>query len=343
MYSHRGESSSPGDQVQAGASLRIQSAIGDASPTRGSPNPLPEKERLFSDLLLPEQFCKLICKEKIMSQVYSYCGRKGGSAVTLTGSGGHMAGLTSPVTKSNRTGWSDPKSLTGGDVQNMVGLGRGGMVEQVSRGARPRRGAGRCHWGKPLVVTENSLLPRSTVPPHACTCCQHQPHSDLQLAPELPLAPTASAGPTRTRIRSWSHYSHLLPVSSASPDHLAPSAGGTLQDRKHWSESSAGQQPRGKPTPWELGATTGPPLRQEINVLTAAPSCDSTSSQSCAHVRISGCTAREMGKARYWAAQGLDRGPQAMPPTQQGLTGDLKVHFHPGAGLGDLRLLPSPQ
>lgn len=42
-----------------GARLRIQSAIGDDSSTRGSPNPLPEKERLFSDLLLPEQFCKV--------------------------------------------------------------------------------------------------------------------------------------------------------------------------------------------------------------------------------------------------------------------------------------------
>ncbi|ELK36029.1 hypothetical protein MDA_GLEAN10010500 [Myotis davidii] len=33
------------------------------------------------------------------------------------------------------------------------------MVEQVSGGSRPRQRAGRCHWGKPLVVTENSLLP----------------------------------------------------------------------------------------------------------------------------------------------------------------------------------------
>lgn len=64
-------------------------------------------------------------------------------------------------------------------------------------------------------------------------------------------------------------------------------------------EAEPGSRPRGKQTAWELGATIEPPLRQEINVLTAAPSCDSTSSKSCAHVRISGCKAREMGKARY--------------------------------------------
>lgn len=69
-------------------------------------------------------------------------------------------------------------------------------------------------------------------------------------------------------------------------------------------KAELGSRPRGKQTPWELGATTEPPLRQEINVLTAALSCDSTSSKSWAHVRISGCTPREMGKARYWPAQG---------------------------------------
>lgn len=61
-------------------------------------------------------------------------------------------------------------------------------------------------------------------------------------------------------------------------------------------KAEPGSRTTGKQTPWELGATTEPPLRQETKVLTAAPSCDSTSSKSCAHVKISGCTAREMGK-----------------------------------------------
>ncbi|ELK31206.1 Protein SREK1IP1 [Myotis davidii] len=59
-------------------------------------------------------------------------------------------------------------------------------------------GASHCHGGEPLVVTENSLLPHATVPPGTCTHCQRWPHTHLprsyrQLAPEPPLAPTASA------------------------------------------------------------------------------------------------------------------------------------------------------
>ena len=42
----------------------------------------------------------------------------------------------------------------GSRVQNMVDIGLSGMVEQVNRGARPRQGACRCHWGDPLMVTE---------------------------------------------------------------------------------------------------------------------------------------------------------------------------------------------
>ena len=57
----------------------------------------------------------------------------------------------------------------GGRVCNMVGVGLGKMAEQVSGATRPRRGAGHCHQGKPLLVTENSLLPRAAVPPGTYT------------------------------------------------------------------------------------------------------------------------------------------------------------------------------
>ena len=60
---------------------------------------------------------------------------------------------------------------------NMAGVGsrqqsicHGQMVEQVSKVARPRQGAGRCHQGKPLVVTENSLLLCARVLPSTCIC-----------------------------------------------------------------------------------------------------------------------------------------------------------------------------
>ncbi|ELK34357.1 hypothetical protein MDA_GLEAN10023727 [Myotis davidii] len=70
----------------------------------------------------------------------------------------------------------------------MAGIGHR-MVEQVSRGARLRREADHCQWGKPLVVTENSLLLRTTVPLGTHTCCQSL---HLLLAP-APLVPTAGA------------------------------------------------------------------------------------------------------------------------------------------------------
>nr|KAF6341514.1 hypothetical protein mMyoMyo1_011930 [Myotis myotis] len=60
--------------------------------------------------------------------------------------------------------------ITRGRALKMAGIFHGRMVEQVSRGARPRRGASRCHQGKPLVVIENSLLPCTMVPPGARTC-----------------------------------------------------------------------------------------------------------------------------------------------------------------------------
>ncbi|ELK33245.1 hypothetical protein MDA_GLEAN10018429 [Myotis davidii] len=69
----------------------------------------------------------------------------------------------------------------------MAGVSHGGVVEQVSGGARPRRGAGHCHWGEPLVVTENSLLQCAMVLPSTCACCWRWPHSYplLVLKPQL--------------------------------------------------------------------------------------------------------------------------------------------------------------
>nr|KAF6379010.1 hypothetical protein mMyoMyo1_009880 [Myotis myotis] len=59
----------------------------------------------------------------------------------------------------------------------MAGIGHSGMVEQVSGGARPRRGASRCHRGEPVVVTENSLLLCAVVPPSTRICCWRWPQS----------------------------------------------------------------------------------------------------------------------------------------------------------------------
>lgn len=76
----------------------------------------------------------------------------------------------------------------------MAGVGHSGMVEQMSEGARLRQVAGHHHQGKPLVVTDNSLLPRTVVSPSACTHCQTQSCPlYLLLAPELLLAPTPGA------------------------------------------------------------------------------------------------------------------------------------------------------
>ncbi|ELK34276.1 Dynein intermediate chain 1, axonemal [Myotis davidii] len=81
------------------------------------------------------------------------------------------------------------------------------MVEQVRGDARPRRGAGCCHWGKPLVITENSLLPRANVPPGAHTCCWRPV---LLPVLELPLAPIAGAGPAHTHSQHRSCCSHPM-------------------------------------------------------------------------------------------------------------------------------------
>ncbi|KAK1331274.1 LOW QUALITY PROTEIN: hypothetical protein QTO34_009225 [Cnephaeus nilssonii] len=91
----------------------------------------------------------------------------------------------------------------GGRTKNMAGVSSRRQSAEHG-GCRPRRdgGAGeqkrqtktasRCHRGEPLMVTENSLLPRATVPPSTCTCCQRWPRSHLQQAPEWPLAPAAN-------------------------------------------------------------------------------------------------------------------------------------------------------
>nr|KAF6378949.1 hypothetical protein mMyoMyo1_009822 [Myotis myotis] len=72
-----------------------------------------------------------------------------------------------------------PALAAGGRAWNMAGICCGRMVEQVSRGARPRRGTSCCHRGEPLEVTENSLLPCTTVPPSACIHYRRWPHSHL--------------------------------------------------------------------------------------------------------------------------------------------------------------------
>lgn len=96
--------------------------------------------------------------------------------------------------------------------------GHGGMVKQVSGGARPRRGSGHCHWSEPMVVTENSLFPCTAVPPGACTCCWHR--SCL----------------------------HPLPAPGASPDHSVPSvdASGSCQPRLHLRASPPSPAPEGR-------------------------------------------------------------------------------------------------
>ncbi|CAK6442994.1 unnamed protein product [Pipistrellus nathusii] len=82
---------------------------------------------------------------------------------------------------------------------NMVGISsrwqsmeNGRMVVHLSRGAKPRQGANSCHWGEPLVVTENYLLPHAAVLPGTLNCCQHQScHLHPMLVPEPPLTPVS--------------------------------------------------------------------------------------------------------------------------------------------------------
>lgn len=69
----------------------------------------------------------------------------------------------------------------------MLNVSCNGMVEQVNSGARPRQ-APVTHWGVPLVVAENFLLPCAVVPPSTPTLCLH-------LTCHLPLLLVPSAGP----------------------------------------------------------------------------------------------------------------------------------------------------
>lgn len=87
----------------------------------------------------------------------------------------------------------------------------GGMVEQVSGATRPRQDTSRCHWGEPLVLTENSLSPHAVVLPGARTCCRHQPCLHPLLVLEPPLTPLPAL--------------LLDPTAGASPDCLVPSVG----------------------------------------------------------------------------------------------------------------------
>nr|KAF6378985.1 hypothetical protein mMyoMyo1_009855 [Myotis myotis] len=61
--------------------------------------------------------------------------------------------------------------------------------------ARPRLGAGRCHWGKPLVITENSLLLHTAVLLGACTCCRCWARLHPLPVSELPFTYAAGASP----------------------------------------------------------------------------------------------------------------------------------------------------
>nr|KAF6314873.1 hypothetical protein mMyoMyo1_008648 [Myotis myotis] len=100
-----------------------------------------------------------------------------------------------------------------------------------SKGTRPSQGTSRCHQGEPLVVTENSLLPRDVVLPGTRTCCQCQPHSHPLPAPDLPL--TLTAGPNlpsgllhlHPLLLSGNQGRHLPLAPAAGDDPLAPTVG----------------------------------------------------------------------------------------------------------------------
>ncbi|ELK37872.1 hypothetical protein MDA_GLEAN10013511 [Myotis davidii] len=112
----------------------------------------------------------------------------------------------------------------------MAGMSCGEMVEPVSGGAWPRRGANRCHQGKPLVVTENSLLLHTAVPLGTHTRCWRWSchlHPQLALAPIAPQGFSTSPAPERqlepvaascTRCRRWPHSHPLLAPGSATPN-----------------------------------------------------------------------------------------------------------------------------
>nr|KAF6330357.1 hypothetical protein mMyoMyo1_012347 [Myotis myotis] len=129
----------------------------------------------------------------------------------------------------------------------MVGIGRDGMVEQVSGGARPRWGASCCHQGEPwwllkilcscALWSHQALAPAASSGP-ACTRCrrlvlapvaQHhqrvsggsQPQSPLGASSPPPapegrsgqqplLAPADSIGPACTSCWHWPQLLHTI-------------------------------------------------------------------------------------------------------------------------------------
>ncbi|KAK1342212.1 hypothetical protein QTO34_016970 [Cnephaeus nilssonii] len=97
-----------------------------------------------------------------------------------------------------------------GHVRNMAGISRGGMMEQS--GAPTRWDTGRCHQGKPLVVTKNSLLPRAVVLPSTYTCCQRRSH-------HLPLllAPGTSHNRSGPSVGASSGCQPQLPLGASPP------------------------------------------------------------------------------------------------------------------------------
>ncbi|KAK1345484.1 hypothetical protein QTO34_007941 [Cnephaeus nilssonii] len=72
------------------------------------------------------------------------------------------------------------------------------------------------HWslssGEPLVVTENSLLPPTTVLPSARTCCRCQPHLHLLPVQEPPLTPTARGQRQSQSLGAISRCEQQLPA-----------------------------------------------------------------------------------------------------------------------------------
>nr|KAF6387347.1 hypothetical protein mMyoMyo1_007856 [Myotis myotis] len=99
------------------------------------------------------------------------------------------------------------------------------MVDHVSRGARPRRVAGCCHWDMPLVVTENFLFPHAMVLPGTHTCCQCQApapitrHSWCEQQLPVLIAPQGfSTSPWLLR-GDWGQQRLLTPHTSNSPAH----------------------------------------------------------------------------------------------------------------------------
>ncbi|KAK1345730.1 hypothetical protein QTO34_008194 [Cnephaeus nilssonii] len=181
-----------------------------------------------------------------------------------------------------------------GRVRNMASIGCRGKVDQVSRDARPRQGAGRCHWGEPLMVTENSLLLCSMVPPGTRTHCQRWPHSHPQPTPELLLAPCCRcpAPDLIARCHQWVQKG-LVPISMWEWRQREQVCWQTGDRGLLWEGLDGGVEDGPRPTPVPTAA-----LRPTVPF--------------------------KVHEFVHWAPR-LERGPQAMPPALMDLTGDLRL------------------